>query len=112
MQSTKAHCQSIERLEELLRLDRGVLGHVRKKQLLVSTDPFLHVPLERKPHIILSYRTQAYRPLQPTDLEQKAVIFIGDESLCLRALRPGRLQGRFDCNGNIIAERCGLSRLA
>ena len=99
----------IERLEELPGLDHGVLGAVVKQQLLVLAEPLLNVPIERERDIVLSHQARAYCRLQLTHLEEKAVESICDESLCLRAFRPVRAQGRFDCHRNITREECGLS---
>ena len=90
----------IERLEELRRLDRGVLGHVREQELLVSTDPFFNVPLEWKADIFPSYQARVDRRLQLTHQEQKAIKPVRDELLGLRSLRPVYSQGRFDGDGN------------
>jgi len=102
----------IEGLEELLRFDRRVLGHVRKQQLLVRTHPFLHVPLERKPHIVLSYQTRAYRRLPLTHPEQKAVISVSDESRSrnrIRSIRDGSV-ARTACDtfAGISTTDCGV----
>ena len=48
----------VKRFEELLRLNRRVLGDIRKQQFLVRTEPLLDVPVERKLDIVLSYRVR------------------------------------------------------
>ena len=50
------------------------------------------------------HQTRAYRRLQLTHLEQKAVIPVGDESLCLCAPGPFRSQGCFNGHRNISWE--------
>src|SRR5688572_18374042 len=90
----------VKRVEELRRLDRGVLGHVREQEFLVRTDPFFNVPLERKPDIFPSYQARVDRRLRLTHQEQKAIKPVRDELLGLRALRPVYSQGRFDGDGN------------
>ena len=72
-----------------------------RSSFLCRQNPFLDVPLERKPYIVQSYQARAYRRLQLTHREQKAVESVRDESLCLRALWPVRSQGRFDCYRHI-----------
>ena len=54
----------------------------------MCAEPLLNVPIERKPDIVLSDQARAYRGLQLTQLEQKAVESVRDESLGLRALGP------------------------
>ncbi len=51
-----------------------------------------------------SYQARTYRRLQLTDLEQKAVISVRDESLCLRALRRVCSYGCFNGHRNILWE--------
>ena len=91
----------IKRLEELLRLGHRVLRDVFEKQLLVPAEPLLHVPIQRKLHILVSYQTRPHGYLQLTHDEKKAVESIGDESLRLRALAALDAQRCFDCLRNV-----------
>ena len=78
----------------------------------MRTEPLLDVPIQGKPDIVPAYQSGAYRALQLTHLEQKAVVPVGDKALGLRALSPVRSQCGFDCHRNVPWEdtRCRARR--
>ena len=83
-QSDEHRCQASRDSKNCLDSIVEFSAMYASRSFLCSADPFLHVPLERKPDILLSYQAQRHRCLQLTHPEQKAVISVRDESLCVR----------------------------